>query len=72
MGLRMNWTKVACICFSFIVNRKPNWGNFFKQSSVENKQQKVVGFSFNVPVNNFSVMLGRSHRFLGSLNCLAQ
>ena len=33
------------------------------------------GFLLNVPVNDFSVMLGRSHRFLGtlgSLKCLAQ
>ena len=41
----------------------------------------ITGFlvlRFNVPVNNFSVMLGRNHRFLGinqyfrELMCLAQ
>ena len=25
----------------------------------------LIGLWFNVPVNNLSVMLGRSHRFLG-------
>ena len=38
------------------------FGQYFKLS-----QNFLFGlfFLFNVPVNNFSVMLGRSHRFLG-------
>ena len=32
----------------------------------------LVCLKLNVPVNNFSVMLGRSHRFLGITSTLAQ
>ena len=31
---------------------------------------KLFGLMLNVPVNNFSVMLGRSHRFLGITSTL--
>ena len=32
----------------------------------------LVGLQFDVPVNNFSVMLGRSHRFLGIYQYLGE
>ena len=43
--------------------------DMFKSVVVEEKTFKIIDLvvlRLNVPVNNFSVMSGRSHRFLGN------
>ena len=47
---------ILCLCFS---------GFGCKGISVDLENGFWFGLMFKVPVNNFSVMLGRSHRFLG-------
>ena len=46
-------------------NKKINWPQKKKKSDSSKRIWFWFGLMLNVLVNNFSVMLGRSHRFLG-------
>ena len=70
--------KLSCIIFSFDVYFKTKYCNILKKKRINfhavcikmcsfpNTYRLVGWLRLNVPVNNFSVMSGRSHRFLGN------
>ena len=51
--------------FDICVINSHNMSIMHRLLNQNNRSFRFVSFLFNVPVNNFSVMSGRSHRFLG-------